>query len=149
MLLFNLCHVYNISRLAKFVMLEVLSLTNRFEVEEKLDTMMAEFRDTKRELEQKFSSSLNEFKQEINAAREKTVQQFSKKIGSFTYEFWRKGNEHQFNFNCGIEDAIDSAKSELSMIKATNSDTKEAVKRAEMSSMKLQRHLLSGRSTSR
>jgi len=59
------------------------------------------------------------------------VWQFSKRIGSSTYEFWRKGN--QFNFNCSIEDAINTAKSELSKIKTTDSDTRDAVQRAEMS----------------
>jgi len=102
-------------------------------MESKFDAMMAEFRDTKRELEQKFSSSLNEFKREMNAAQEKTVRQFSKRIGSSTYEFRRKGNEHLFNFNCGIKDAIDTAKSELSKIKTTGSDTRDVVQRAEMS----------------
>ena len=102
-------------------------------MEEKLDAMMEEFRDTKRELEQKFLSSLNQLKKEINAAQESTMRQFSKKISSSTYEFWRKGNEHQFNFNCGIEDTIDNAKSELSKVKAADNDSKEAVKRAESS----------------
>jgi len=94
-------------------------------MEEKLDAMMAEFHEIKRELEQKFSALANEFKREMSAAQEKTAQQFSKKIGSFTYEFRRKGNEHQFNFNCGIEDAIDTAMSELSKIKAADTDSKE------------------------
>jgi len=71
-------------------------------MEEKMDAMMEEFRDTKRELEQKFPSLRNQLKKEINAAQESTMRQFSKKIGSPTYEFQRKGNEHQFNFNCGI-----------------------------------------------
>ena len=102
-------------------------------MEDKLDAMMAEFRDTKKEQEQKFSSSLNEFKREMNVTQEKTVRQFSKRIGLSTYEFRRKGNEHQFNFNCGIEDAIDSAKSKLTRIKPADEETKEAVKRAEMS----------------
>jgi len=41
--------------------------------------------------------------------------------------------EHQLNFNYGIEDAIDTAKLELSKIKTTDSDTRDAVQRAEMS----------------
>ena len=43
-------------------------------MEEKLDAMMAEFRETKRELEQKFSASVNEFKREMSAAQEKMAQ---------------------------------------------------------------------------
>ena len=105
----------------------------RGEMEAKLDEMMAEFRENKKELEGKITSSLNEFKREMSAAQEKTVQQFSKRIGSSTYEFRRKGNKHQFNFNCGIEDAIDTAKSELTRIKPVDPEAKEAVKKAELS----------------
>ena len=72
-------------------------------MEEKLDAMMAEFQKTKRELEQKFSASVNEFKREMSAAQEKTAQQFSKKTGLSTYEFRRNGNEYQFNFNYKIK----------------------------------------------
>ena len=48
------------------------------------------------------------------------------------YQFRRKGNEHQFNFNCGVEDAIASVKTELSKAKPTDSSTSEAVKKAEL-----------------
>jgi len=43
-----------------------------------------------------------------------------------------KGNEHQFNFNCGVEDAIASAKMELLKLKPTNSSMLEAVRKAEL-----------------
>ena len=69
----------------------------------------------------------------MNATQEKTVRQFLKRIGSSTYKFKRKGNEHQFNFNCGIKNAIDNAKSQLAKVKPADVETKEAVKRAEMS----------------
>jgi len=71
----------------------------------------------------------------MSATQERTMKQFSKQIGSSTYKFRRKGNEHQFNFNSGIEDAIDTAK--LKLVKAdsktTNPKAKEAQKRAESS----------------
>jgi len=73
-------------------------------------------RESRKELEEKFSS-LSELKREINAAQERTAQQFSKRIGSSTYELKRKGNEYQFNFNCGIEEHIDAAKVELKKVK--------------------------------
>ena len=76
-------------------------------MEAKLDALMVEVRESRKELmelEEKFSSSLSEMKREVNAAQERTAQQFSKRIGSSTYEFKKKGNEYQFNFNCGIED---------------------------------------------
>ena len=82
-------------------------------MEAKLDALMVEVCESRKELmelEEKFSSSLSEMKREVNATQERTAQQFSKRIGSSTYEFKRKGNEYQFNFNCGIEDHIDAAK---------------------------------------
>ena len=63
-------------------------------MEEKLDMMIAEFRETERELEQKSLASMNEFKWEMSVVQEKMVQQLSKKIGLSTYEFRRKGNKH-------------------------------------------------------
>ena len=48
------------------------------------------------------------------------------------YQFRWKGNEHQFNFNCGVEDAIASAETELSKVKPTDSSTSEAVRKAKL-----------------
>ena len=94
--------------------------------------MLEEFRQSKSNMEKKFSESLSELKQKMSLAQERTSQQLTKRIGSSTYQFRRKGNEHQFNFNCGVEDAIASAKTELSKVKPTDSSTSEAVKKAEL-----------------
>ena len=62
-------------------------------MEAKLDALMVEVSESRkelRELEEKFSSSLSEMKREVNAAQERTAQQFSKRTGSSTYEFKRK-----------------------------------------------------------
>jgi len=45
----------------------------------------------------------------------------------------RKGNEYQFNFNCGIKEHIDAAKVELKKVKPQDTEGKEALKRAESS----------------
>ena len=81
-----------------------------FIMEEKLDALMVEVHSSTKELE-KFSSSLNELRREMNTAQERVTKQFSKRISSSTYDSRRKGNEHKFNFNCGNEDTIDTAKS--------------------------------------
>jgi len=51
-------------------------------VEAKLDALMVEVSESRKELEEleKFLSSLNEMKQEVNATQERTAQQFSKRI---------------------------------------------------------------------
>jgi len=42
-------------------------------------------------------------------------------------------NDHQFNFSCGVEDAIISVKTKLSKVKSIDSSTTEAVRKAEIS----------------
>jgi len=76
-------------------------------MEEKLDALMVEVHSSTKELE-KFLSSL---RREMSTAQERVTKQFSKRIGLSTYDSRRKGNEYKFNFNCGIEDAIDTTKS--------------------------------------
>ena len=56
----------------------------------------------------------------------RTSQQLTKRIGSSMYQFGRKGNEYQFNFNCGVEDGIASARSELAKVKPTDPLSVEA-----------------------
>ena len=68
----------------------------------------------------------------MSLAQERTSQQPTKRIGSSTYQLRRKGNEQQFNFNCGVEDAIASAKTELSKVKPTDSSMSESVRKAEL-----------------
>ena len=104
-----------------------------FDMEQKLDEMMAEFCESRKQMEASLASSLCEFKREMNAVQEKTVQQFNRRIGSSIYEFRRKGNEHQFNFNCGVKDTKDAARYELVKVKPVNPETQEAMKKAELS----------------
>ena len=53
------------------------------------------------------------------------------KIGKSTYQFKRKGNEHQFHFNSTIEETICLAKEELARVKPAIAEEKAALKRAE------------------
>jgi len=116
--------------------LAVSSWRMAMNMEAKLDEMLIEFRESQKEqkeLEEKFLSSMSELKREVNATQERAARQFSKQIGSLTYEFRRKGNEYQFDFNCGVESAIDAAKVELTKIKPADNKSKEALKKAESS----------------
>jgi len=63
--------------------------------------------------------SMNKLKCEMSAVQERTSQQLTKRNGLSTYQFRRKGNEHQFNFNCSEEDAIVSVKpTDLALVEA-------------------------------
>ena len=57
--------------------------------------MLEEFHQSKSDMEKRFADSMNELKREMSAAQERTSQQLTKRIGSSTYQFRRKGNEHQ------------------------------------------------------
>jgi len=88
---------------------------------------------SKKELEDKFASSISELKREVSVMQEKVSQQL-RRIGSSTYQFRRKGNEHQFNFNSRIEDAINMAKWELTKaVKISDRAAKQAIQKAELS----------------
>ena len=88
---------------------------------------------TKKEFEDKFSSSITELKREMSAAQEKASQQLFRRIGASTYQFRRKGDEYQFNFNCKIEDHIDMVKSKLTKAKMTDPLAKGTIRKAELS----------------
>lgn len=77
-------------------------------MDEKLDELMEEIRQSKREVEEKIA----DLKSEVNLAQQKTSQDLAKKIGNSSYQFKRKGNEHQYHFNSTIEEALCSAKDE-------------------------------------
>ena len=72
-------------------------------MDEKFDELMREIRQSRREVEEKLSTSIAELKSEVNSAQQKTSQDLAKKIGNSSYQFKWKGNEHQYNFNCSIE----------------------------------------------
>jgi len=82
---------------------------------------------SKKELEDKFASSISELKREVSVTKENASLQL-RRIGSSAYLFRRKGNGHQYNFNSRIEDAIDAAKSELTKaVKTSDTAAKETI----------------------
>ena len=96
-------------------------------MDEKFDELMREIRQSRREVEEKIA----DLKTEVNSAQQKTSQNLAKKIGNSSYQFRRKGNEHQYHFNSTIEEAMCSAKDELTKLKPTAPEEKAALKRAE------------------
>ena len=79
-------------------------------------------------MEKRFTDSMNKLKREMSAAQDRTSQQLTKTNGSSTYQFRRKGNEHQFHLNHSVEDAIASARSELVKVKPTDPVSVELMK---------------------
>ena len=96
-------------------------------MEERLDKLMREIRQSRRELDEKIA----DLKTEVNSAQQKTSQDLAKKIGNSTYQFKRKGNEHQYQFNSTVEKAMGSAKEELMKLKPTAPEEKAVLKKAE------------------
>ena len=85
-------------------------------LEEKVDLLMQDICQSRQEVEQKFAASIAEVKHEVNAAQEKTSQEVARKIGNTSYPFCKKGHEHQYKFNCGVEEAISCACTELAKV---------------------------------
>ena len=100
-------------------------------MDKKFDELMREIRQSRREVDEKLSTSIAKLKSEVNSAQQKTLQDLAKKIENSSYQFKRKGNEHQYNFNCSIEEAMCSTKEELGKLKPTAPEEKAALKRAE------------------
>ena len=61
---------------------------------------------------------------------EKTSRELAQKITRSNYQFKRKGNEIQYNFNSGVEETISVAKEELKKIKPGNDKDKEPLQKA-------------------
>ena len=77
-------------------------------------------------------TSITELKHEVNSAQDKTSQDLAKKIGNSSYQFKKKENEHQYSFNCTIEEMICSAKDELKKLKPKDPEEKATLNRAEV-----------------
>ena len=94
---------------------------------------MQEVRQSRREVDEKLESTLAEVKCEVNAAQEKMSQDVARKIGNISYQFHKKGHEHQYKFNCSVEEAISSAHTELAKVKSSVPEERESLKKVESS----------------
>ena len=92
----------------------------------KLMSEMNEIKKSQRDTNNK----LREFWKEVSSVQEKTTKELSQKITKSGYTFQRKGHEHQFNFNTGVQENIASAQNELVKLTSDPSD-KDALARVD------------------
>ena len=95
-------------------------------MEQKLDELMAEIRQSKRDVDER----LAELKREVATAQEKTSLDLVKKMNSSSYQF-KKSHEHQYLFNAGLSDTLDSTKTELGRLKPTATEDKSTLQTAQ------------------
>ena len=97
--------------------------------EVKYQELLEAIRDSKKEVQQE----ITELKKDITAAQEKSSQELASKISKSVYQFRKKGNEIQFNFNATVADSISSAKKELERLKTTEKEAQDSLKKAQQS----------------
>ena len=71
-------------------------------------------------------------KKDVHTVQEKTSHDLAQRINQSNYQFKRKGNEVQFNFNASVEESVSSARRELKKITPTGDEQKEALKKADV-----------------
>ena len=64
-------------------------------------------------------------------AQEKTSPDLAKKMNSSSYQFKKKSHEHQYLFNAGLLDTLDSTKTELRRLKPTSMEDKSMLQTAQ------------------
>ena len=92
----------------------------------KLMSKMNEIKNSQRDTDNK----LREFRKEVSGVQEKTKKELSQKIAKSGYTFQRKGHEHQYNFNTGVQENIASARNELVKL-TSNPSNKDALARVD------------------
>ena len=103
-------------------------------MEQKLEELLTELRKTRQEMEEKLSASIAEVKQEVTSAQERTAQDLSHKLNKSTYQLRKKGNEVQFSFNAGVEEAIASARKQLDKMAPNDKAEKASLKKGDRAS---------------
>ena len=93
---------------------------------EEIRKLREEARKSRKELKQK----LADLQTEVTSSQEKASQELAHKISKSSYQFQRKGNEKQFNFNNGVQESIMTAKSELAKLTPVGDKDKEVLKKA-------------------
>ena len=84
----------------------------------------------KREMEEKFSTSLEELQRKVTANQESSSEEVVSKLKQRAYRFKRKGNEAQFVFNSSVEERIHSAKRELTKLTTPDPRDQTIVRKA-------------------
>ena len=96
-----------------------------------IDAVPNAIRKSRSDLEGQLSSSISELKRKVHTVQEKTSHELAQKLSRSTYQFKRKGNEVQYTFNSGVEEAISAARQELRKVKPSVAEQKEALKKAD------------------
>ena len=86
--------------------------------QDKFDKLMVETQNSRSDVEEKLAATVAEMKCEVSTAQEKTSQGLTRRMASSSYQFKKKGHEHQFMFNTELKDTISSAKTELARVDA-------------------------------
>ena len=89
--------------------------------------LMDEIKKSRTEVEEPLTSSIVDLKREVNSVQERTSQEIIKS----SYQFKKKSNEIQFQFNAGIEESICTAKKELARASPWTQEKKKLFKRLE------------------
>ena len=88
----------------------------------KFNQLMSTISDSKKELQEKIASDLSKLCQEVSEGQECTSQEVARMMGKRSYQFRKKGNEAQFDFNTKVEDHIEAARKELGKVTPSNPD---------------------------
>lgn len=88
--------------------------------------LMDAISESRSELEVKIQN----LRKDVHTVQEKASHDLAQRISQSSYQFKRKGNEVQFNFNTGVQESISSARRELEKITPTRDEQKEALKKA-------------------
>ena len=95
-------------------------------MEQKLNELMVEICQSKCDVDEPLAES----KRKVATAQEKTSLDIAKKMSSSLYQF-KKSHEHQYLFNAGLSDTLDSAKAELGRLKPTATEDKLTLQEAQ------------------
>ena len=98
--------------------------------EDRFKKLMDAITGAKKEMEDKFSASMEELRRNVTASQEIASEEVVTKLKQRTYQFRKKGNEAQFQFNSSVEDHVQSAKRELAKLTPTDASDQASVRRA-------------------
>lgn len=107
-------------------------------------------KNSQRRSQEDIAAKLDRLEQDVAAGQEETLQLVAKKLkrNPADYQFQRKGNEKQFAFNEMVNDAIQSATSQLEKVKPETAQDIVALKSAKELLSKVPKLLLSARNIS-
>ena len=85
---------------------------------------------SKKDLQAEFTDKLAKLQKEVTAGQESSSQEIVEKIQKCSYQFRRKGNEEQFNFNASVDEHLGAAKKELGKLEPRTEEENNIVARS-------------------